>query len=101
MYCIMSLCGEYRLAAQAQNLKKAEGPRKLYVGSLHYSVNETILKGIFEPFGAVDKIQLMRDENGLSKGYAFVEVIFVDYCSKAVKWLINEFFIVQRFRVCR
>jgi RNA-binding protein 39 len=62
-----------RLAAQAQNLKKAEGPRKLYVGSLHYSINESILKTIFEPFGAVDKIQLMRDENGLSKGYAFVE----------------------------
>ena len=66
-----------RLAAQAQNLKKAEGPRKLYVGSLHYSINESILKTIFEPFGAVDKIQLMRDENGLSKGYAFVEVCAV------------------------
>ena len=63
-----------RLAAQAQNLKKAEGPRKLYVGSLHYSINESILKTIFEPFGSVEKIQLMRDEGGLSKGYAFVEV---------------------------
>jgi RNA-binding protein 39 len=62
-----------RLAAQAQNLKKAEGPKKLYVGSLHYSINESILKTIFEPFGAVEKIQIMRDENGLSKGYAFVE----------------------------
>ena len=63
-----------RLAAQAQNLKKAEGPKKLYVGSLHYSINEAILKTIFEPFGSVEKIQIMRDESGLSKGYAFVEV---------------------------
>jgi RNA-binding protein 39 len=62
-----------RLAAQAQNLKKAEGPKKLYVGSLHYNINEAILKTIFEPFGAVEKIQIMRDESGLSKGYAFVE----------------------------
>lgn len=44
------------------------------MGSLHYSINEAILKTIFEPFGAVEKIQIMRDESGLSKGYAFVEV---------------------------
>ena len=55
-------------------MKKAEGPKKLYVGSLHYSINEAILKTIFEPFGSVEKIQIMRDESGLSKGYAFVEV---------------------------
>ena len=42
-----------RLAAAAQNLKKAEGPKKLYVGSLHYNINESMLKGIFEPFGQV------------------------------------------------
>ena len=69
-----------RLAAQAQNLKKAEGPKKLYVGSLHYSINEGILKTIFEPFGSVEKIQIMRDENGLSKGYAFVEVCTGLWC---------------------
>lgn len=64
----------HRLAAQAQNLKKAEGPKKLYVGSLHYNINEAMLKAIFEPFGAVEKIQIMKDETGLSKGYGFVEV---------------------------
>ena len=42
-----------RLAAAAQNLKKAEGPKKLYVGSLHYNISESMLKGIFEPFGQV------------------------------------------------
>ena len=47
------------------------------MGSLHYSINEAILKTIFEPFGSVEKIQIMRDENGLSKGYAFVEVCTV------------------------
>lgn len=64
----------HRLAAQAQNLKKAEGPKKLYVGSLHYNINEAMLKAIFEPFGTVEKIQIMKDETGLSKGYGFVEV---------------------------
>ena len=43
----------FRLAAQAQNLKKAEGPKKLYVGSLHYNISEQMLKPIFEAFGQV------------------------------------------------
>ena len=72
--CVCVCC---RLAAQAQNLKKAEGPKKLYVGSLHYNINEAMLKAIFEPFGAVEKIQIMKDETGLSKGYGFVEVSYI------------------------
>ena len=48
------------------------------MGSLHYNINEMMLKAIFEPFGSVEKIQIMRDEAGLSKGYAFVEVSPID-----------------------
>ena len=53
---------------------KKEGPRNLYVGSLHYNITEKMLKGIFEPFGYVEKLTIQCDENGLSKGYGFVEV---------------------------
>ena len=63
-----------RLAAQAQNLMKQEGPRKLYVGSLHYNITDQMLKRIFEPFGHVEKMTIQRDENGQSKGFGFVEV---------------------------
>ena len=70
----MNLVHECRLAAAAQNLMKKEGPRNLYVGSLHYNITEPMLKKIFEPFGYVEKINIQRDENGLSKGYGFLEV---------------------------
>lgn len=53
---------------------KKEGPRNLYVGSLHYNITEPMLKKIFEPFGFVEKLIIQRDENGLSKGYGFIEV---------------------------
>lgn len=53
---------------------KKEGPRNLYVGSLHYNITEPMLKKIFEPFGYVEKMTIQRDENGLSKGYGFIEV---------------------------
>lgn len=68
-----------RLAAAAQNLMKKEGPRNLYVGSLDYHINEQMLRKIFEPFGYVDKLNVQRDDNGLSKGYGFVEVSLCVY----------------------
>ena len=34
---------------------------QLYVGSLHFNITEDMLKGIFEPFGRIQSIQLMKD----------------------------------------
>lgn len=73
-----------RLAALAQNLKKAEGPRKLYVGSLHYNITDAMLKAIFEPFGHVEKLAIQKDENGHSKGFGFVEFRDSESCERAM-----------------
>ena len=62
------------MAAQAQNLMKKEGPRKLYVGSLDYNITENMLVKIFQAFGDVEKVSIQRDEAGLSKGFGFVDV---------------------------
>ena len=40
-------------AQQAFGFGKSMGPMKLYVGSLHFNINEDMLRGIFEPFGKV------------------------------------------------
>uniref|UniRef100_A0AC11DUW1 RNA binding motif protein 23 n=1 Tax=Ovis aries TaxID=9940 RepID=A0AC11DUW1_SHEEP len=63
-----------RLAATASNLQKGSGgPVRLYVGSLHFNITEDMLRGIFEPFGKIDNIVLMKDsETGCSKGYGFI-----------------------------
>jgi len=51
------------------------GPMKLYVGSLHFNITEEMLRGIFEPFGRIDEILLMKDhETGRSKGFGFMTV---------------------------
>ena len=63
-----------RLAAQAQNLMKQEGPRKVYVGCLHSDITEDMLKRIFEPFGSVENLMIQRDEAKQSKGFGFIEV---------------------------
>lgn len=55
--------------------KGMTGPMRLYVGSLHFNITEDMLRGIFEPFGKIDNIQLIMDpETGRSKGYGFITV---------------------------
>ncbi|PIO27346.1 hypothetical protein AB205_0159800, partial [Aquarana catesbeiana] len=63
-----------RLAAMANNLQRGNaGPMRLYVGSLHFNITEDMLKGIFEPFGKIENIQLLREpDTGRSKGYGFI-----------------------------
>jgi len=72
------------------------GPMKLYVGSLHYNITEEMLRGIFEPFGHVDNIQLMMDtETGRSKGYGFLTYRNAEDAKKALEHL-NGFEIAGR-----
>jgi RNA recognition motif-containing protein len=48
--------------------------KKLYVGSLPYSVTETELREMFEPFGTLASARLISDKfSGQSKGFGFVE----------------------------
>ena len=64
-------------AAQAGNNARpnASGSMRLYVGSLHFNITEDMLKGIFEPFGKIDDIQLIMDsQTGRSRGYGFLTV---------------------------
>ena len=48
---------------------------KLYVGNLSYSVNDSTLRELFEPFGAVETARVISDrDSGTSKGFGFVEM---------------------------
>jgi len=63
--------------------KGQTGPMRLYVGSLHFNITEDMLRGIFEPFGKIDNIQLIMDpETGRSKGYGFLTVSFYSIVHK-------------------
>jgi RNA recognition motif-containing protein len=45
---------------------------KLYVGNLAYSTTESELRQLFAQAGRVNQVDLRRDENGQSRGFAFV-----------------------------
>lgn len=49
--------------------------KKLYVGNLAYSINDTKLQQMFEAFGEVRSAQVISDrDTGRSKGFGFVEM---------------------------
>lgn len=50
--------------------------KKLFVGNLPYSANETDVQGFFEGSGvAVDSVTVMRDRfTGQARGFGFVEI---------------------------
>ncbi|XP_061543738.1 RNA-binding protein 39-like isoform X5 [Phycodurus eques] len=76
-------------AAAANNLQKgSSGPMRLYIGSLHFNITEEMLRGIFEPFGRIEGIQLMMDsETGRSKGYGFITFADAECAKKALEQL--------------
>lgn len=68
--------------------KNHTGPMRLYVGSLHFNITEEMLRGIFEPFGNIDSIQLIMDtETGRSKGYGFITYHNAEDAKKALEQL--------------
>lgn len=49
--------------------------KKLYVGNLSYSVNNSELESLFAPHGTVESANVIMDrETGRSKGFGFVEM---------------------------
>jgi RNA recognition motif. (a.k.a. RRM, RBD, or RNP domain) len=49
--------------------------KNLYVGNLPHSSTEAELRNIFEPHGAVEKVNLVADrDTGRSRGFGFIEM---------------------------
>jgi RNA recognition motif-containing protein len=60
--------------------------KKLYVGSLPYSITEDELRDLFSPYGAVASVRIITDKfTGQSKGFGFVEMANPDDAQKAVQ----------------
>lgn len=50
-------------------------PKKLYVGSLPYSITEAQLQGLFAAYGKVVSVKIITDKfTGQSRGFGFVEM---------------------------
>lgn len=48
---------------------------RLYVGNIHFSITESDLENVFEPFGELEFVQLQKEDGGRSRGYGFVQYV--------------------------
>ncbi|MGI5826243.1 MAG: RNA recognition motif domain-containing protein [Patescibacteria group bacterium] len=65
--------------------------KKLYVGGLPYSVNDSQLGGIFSQAGTVITATVIMDKfSGRSKGFGFVEMSSDEEADKAIQMLNGQ-----------
>jgi cold-inducible RNA-binding protein len=49
--------------------------KSIFVGNLDFSATESSVRALFEPYGNVDRVNLVTDrDTGRSRGFAFVEM---------------------------
>src|SRR5674476_465956 len=49
--------------------------KNIFVGNLDFAATESSIRSLFEPYGQVDRVNLVTDrDTGRSRGFAFVEM---------------------------
>jgi cold-inducible RNA-binding protein len=65
--------------------------KKLYVGNLSYGMTDNDLQNLFEPHGAVQSAQVIKDrDTGRSKGFGFVEMDTGEQATAAIAALNGQ-----------
>lgn len=50
----------------------------LFIGNLNYLTTESRLRDLCEKYGPIESVIVIRDQEGKSRGYAFVEYSYAD-----------------------
>ncbi|GMO58719.1 MAG: RNA-binding protein [Treponemataceae bacterium] len=74
--------------------------KKIYVGNLAYSTNEENLQGLFNQYGEVVSVAVIKDRfSNQSKGFGFVEMAEDDAADAAIATLNGKEVDGRRIRV--
>lgn len=59
----------------ADNQAEPVATKTIYVGNLPYRANESVIKELFEQYGSVHSVRLLKDrQTGKRRGFGFVEM---------------------------
>jgi RNA recognition motif-containing protein len=62
--------------------------KSLFVGNMSFQMTESELNALFQPFGQVTRVNLVKDrETGRARGFAFVEMPNDEEAAKAIAGL--------------
>jgi RNA recognition motif-containing protein len=59
--------------------------KNIFVGNLAFSSTESGVRALFEPYGQVDRVNVVTDrDTGRSRGFAFVEMANAEEADRAI-----------------
>ena len=59
--------------------------KSIFVGNLDFSASEDSIRALFEPYGAVERVNIITDrDTGRSRGFAFVEMTNSEEAERAI-----------------
>lgn len=62
--------------------------KNIFVGNLDFGATEESIRALFEAYGAVERVSLMKDrDTGRSRGFAFVEMTNASEADQAIAGL--------------
>lgn len=60
--------------------------KSIYVGNLDFGTNEDELRSVFEAYGQIERVTLVRDrDSGQPRGFGFVEMVNDEEAEKAIQ----------------
>jgi len=72
----------------------------IYIGKLAFSLTEDKLRSMFEEFGEVESVKVIKDRfTGHSKGFGFIEMPSNSEADQAIKALNGNFIEGQNIKV--
>jgi RNA recognition motif-containing protein len=72
----------------------------IYIGKLSPNLTEDTLRSMFEAFGEVESVKVIKDQfTGRSKGFGFIEMPSNSEADKAIKGLNGNFIEGQNIKV--
>ena len=62
--------------------------KNIFVGNVDFGATEDSIRALFEPYGTVERVSLMKDrDTGRSRGFAFVEMTDAGEADRAIEGL--------------
>jgi cold-inducible RNA-binding protein len=62
--------------------------KSIFVGNLSFETNEHSIRSVFEPYGTVDRVNIVTDrDTGRARGFAFVEMSVDSEATAAINGL--------------
>jgi cold-inducible RNA-binding protein len=59
----------------------------IFVGNLSFGLTEDSVRFLFEQHGSIERVNIVKDREGRSKGFGFVEMTSADEAQRAISAL--------------